>query len=606
MAKGQWISIDGLIEDTFEDPSYLSQIPTERGEPSGGYTDNFYVWNFYKFSLTDTSTYFDQIEGQLFTKTELLNYLAGSSASNLYTICEFELVDSNIAPVGGKCTLALVGYEGGGLVYVNLVRYVYDAQDVRTLHRDFGRVYNWNTVNTNFIKFIAGNFTRNGYDFVSIGLCIEEVNRYGTPMQYDGRVMLITALNFPNVTGNGYPKTTSGDPNIDKDKTKPTNKIPVGDRRRGGDGSRDLRTSIIALPSLPPKTATSTGFVTLYSVTEAVLRLLADKLFTDTWTQALDNFFQNADEVIAGLSIVPFTPALGSRAKPRVGLFTLDVAMDTIANQYKEIDCGEIFVDEYYGSCFDYSPYTKVSIFLPYIGIRSLDTDEVMGKTIGVKYYCDAYSGACLACIYVKVNPNDITESGSTPTVKYTFSGNCAQQVPTAAASWDRMIQSGIALACVALPAIAAGGAAVGSGLMSAGYYQGTTAGASAYGTSQYAKNAMVASWENAGSAGASMALEGATMSTGMSAKPTVERTGSLGSGVGFLGPQKPYLIRIIPRQSIPEEYMDFKGYPANEFGTLGSLEGFVQVEDIHLTEVYATGPEKDEIMKLLKEGVLL
>lgn len=604
MAKGQWISIDGLIEDTFENPLYLSQIPTERGEPGGGYTDNFYVWNFYRFSLTDTTVYFDKIEGQLFTITEVTDYLAGSSSSNMFTICEFELVDSNIAPSGGKCTLAIVGYESGGLVYFYLRRYVYDAQDVRTLHRDFGIIYNWNYSSTTFIKFIAGNFSRNGYDFVSIGLCIEETNRYGTPMQYDGRVMLITALNFPNVTGNGYPKTTSGDPNIDKDKTKPTNRIPVGDRKRGGDGSRDLTTSIISLPSLPPKTATSTGFVTLYSVTEAVLRLLADKLFTDTWTQALDNFFQNADEVIAGLSIVPFTPAKGGRAKPRVGLFTLDVAMDTIANQYKEIDCGEIYVDEYYGSAFDYSPYTKVSIFLPYIGIRSLDTDEVMGKTIGVKYYCDAYSGSCMACIYVKVNANDITESGNTPTVKYTFSGNCAQQVPTAAASWDRMIQSGIALACVALPAIASAGIAGAAGLGAMRNLQAQ--GVQTYAASRLGGEIAANGWAASGNAHMAMALDGATMSTAMSGKPTVERTGSLGSGVGFLGPQKPYLIRIIPRQSIPEEYMEFQGYPCNEYGTLGELEGYAQVEEIHLTEVYATGPEKDEIMTLLKGGVII
>lgn len=602
MAKGDWIATSDcmLADKVFEAPTALHSIVTERGEPGGGYPSSFDLWNYFAYSTTAAEIAWDNIQGVNVTNAELDNYLAGTTSSNRKPIFEFELVDSLIAPTGGRACFAAMAWLDGSVYDVDFYTVTYDDQNVRTLYRRWGQIFRWNKNNSQ-VKFVCGFYNRNGYDFASFGLCILQ----GT-YQYDGRSMQITVTNLSNVTGGGTIKGTTGDPNIDKDKTKPTNKIPVGDRKRGGDGSRDLSTSIINLPSLPPKTATSTGFVTLYSVTEAILRLLADKLFTDTWTQALDNFFQNADEVIAGLSIIPFTPRKGGRAKPRVGLVTLDVAMDTIADQYKEIDCGEIFVDEYYGSCFDYSPYTKVSIFLPYIGIRSLDTDEVMGKTIGVKYYCDAYSGSCMACIYVKVNPNDITEPGNTPTVKYTFSGNCAQQVPTAAASWDRMVQSGIALACVALPAIAAGGSAVGSGLLSAGYYQGTTAGATAYGTSQYAKNAMVASWENAGSAGASMALEGATMSAGMSAKPTVERTGSLGSGVGFLGPQKPFLIRIIPRQSIPDEYMDFEGYPSNEYATLGSLEGYVKVEDIHLTEVYASGPEKDEIMRLLKEGVLL
>lgn len=600
MAKGDWITTsDCMIADrVFEAPSYLHSIPTERGEPGGGYPSTFDIWNYFKYDASAAEIAWDDIEGVNVTNAELDNYLAGTTTSNRKPIFEFELVDSLIAPTGGRACFAAMAWLDGSVYDVDFYTVTYDDQNVRTLYRRWGQIFRWNKNNSQ-VKFVCGFFNRNGYDFASFGLCVLN----GT-YQYDGRSMQITATNLSNVTGGGTIKGTTGDPNIDKDKTKPTNRIPVGDRKRGGDGSRDLTTSIISLPSLPPKTATSTGFVTLYSVTEAVLRLLADKLFTDTWKQALDNFFQNADEVIAGLSIVPFTPAKGGRAKPRVGLFTLDVAMDTIANQYKEIDCGEIYVDEYYGSAFDYSPYTKVSIFLPYIGIRSLDTDEVMGKTIGVKYYCDAYSGSCIACIYVKVNANDITESGNTPTVKYTFSGNCAQQVPTAAASWDRMIQSGIALACVALPAIASAGIAGAAGLGAMRNLQAQ--GVQTYAASRLGGEIAANGWAASGNAHMAMALDGATMSTAMSGKPTVERTGSLGSGVGFLGPQKPYLIRIIPRQSIPDEYMDFQGYPCNEYGTLGELEGYAQVEEIHLTEVYATGPEKDEIMTLLKGGVII
>lgn len=407
-------------------------------------------------------------------------------------------------------------------------------------------------------------------------------------------------------------KKKSKDPNIKTDPNGTTDDIPKGDKKRGGQGTHDYSTHIIPMPVLPTFTATKTGFVTLYRVSEAILRTLADKLFSDTWAGALDNFFQNADEVIAGLSIVPFQPPVSGRAKPRVGLNVLDVSMDVISSQYVEVDCGELDVEEFYGSSFDYAPYTKISIYLPYVGVRSLDVDEVMAHRIGVKYYCDAYSGCCMACIYVYVDPQT-GEAGDQPTLKYTFSGNIAQQVPTASQSWDRMIQSGIALACVALPAIAAGGAAI----QSAGYgaqasmaaMQGSSAMGAGFATRSVLTHAAAGaseSWVASGSAQMALALDGATMATAMSAKPTVERTGSLGSGVGFLGPQKPFLILEIPRQSIPFDYMEFHGYPSNESATLGELEGYVQVEDIHLTEVYATGPEKDEIMKMLKEGVIL
>lgn len=613
MAKGDWISSDGLAQGEFESPNELGTIPSDYGEPGGGFPSDFDLFTYFHNQGSLIVALFTSVGGQTFLTSEIQDY-APAYGDEEKIAAEFELVDSLIAPPGGRCTFAITCYryaaDYGSESYLGfgLRRYIYDENDQRTLHSDFGQIFHFYTYNVAKIKLFAGEYSRNGYDFCCFGVGTLE----GT-YQYSFRSKQITKLNFTNVTGGGYPQTASGDPNKDKDKKPTTNKIPKGDRRRGGDGTHDISTDIIPLPTLPPKTATSTGFVTLYSVTEAILRLLADKLFTDTWTQALENFFQNADEVIAGLSIIPFTPRLGGRAKPRVGLFTLDVAMDTIADQYKEIDCGEIFVDEYYGSAFDYSPYTKISIFLPYIGIRSLDVDEVMNRTIGVKYYCDAYSGSCMACVYVKVNPLDITVPGDTPTVKYTFSGNIAQQVPTAAASWDRMIQSGIALACVALPAIAAGGAAIQSAGYGAEASMAAMKGSSSIGAGFATRSVLThaaagasESWAASGSAAMSMALEGATMATAMSVKPTVERTGSLGSGVGFLGPQKPFLIRIIPRQSIPDEYMDFNGYPSNEYGKLGDLDGYVQVEQIHLTEVYATGPEKDEIAKLLKEGVIL
>ena len=616
MAKGDWISNNNgvLVDTVFEAPTHLGSIPSQYGEPGGGFPSDFDSFVYFYNDINMASAYYESVEGYDFLRQEIRDIVPAYGQDPII-IAEFDLVDSLIAPAGGKCTFAITcgqyspQSEGNYYLYFGLVRYVYDENGNRTTNRDFGYIYNFFDYVTNKIKIVAGIYSRNGYTFACFGAGNLEFNGG----QFSIQVKQITELNFPNVTGGGYPQSSSGDPNKDKDKKPTTNKIPKGDRRRGGDGSHNIRTDVIPLPTLPPKTATSTGFVTLYSVTEAILRLLADKLFADTWKGAWDNFWQNADEAIAGLSIIPFTPVKGGRAKPRVGMYTLDVAMDTIASQYKEIDCGEIFVDEYYGSAFDYSPYTKISIFLPYIGIRSLDVDEVMNRTIGVKYYCDAYSGSCMACIYVKVNPLDITSPGDTPTVKYTFSGNIAQQVPTAAASWDRMIQSSVALACVALPAIAAGGAAI----QSAGYgaqasmaaMQGSSSIGAGFATRSVLTHAAAGaseSWAASGSSAMSIALDGATMATAMSAKPTVERTGSLGSGVGFLGPQKPFLIRIIPRQSIPDEYMDFNGYPSNEYAKLGSLEGFAQVEDIHLTEVYATGPEKDEIMKLLKEGVIL
>lgn len=583
-----------------------------------GYRLDYYYYGFgldsYDYGgwlLNDDPVWYDNDAPECVNVSE--EFVMDASTFSDFLMGGVELRDSN-RQVVGKINLYLSKTDGGNPQYYYMNAKVVDNNGT-VLETATGvascSTYYDDRYRNPVAYMCVSRLESGGNEMLVLDIQVWQVgNQLGAEWDNRGKLMQVsTSLShLETLFGTAVdiqPVRKTKDPNIDRDPHGTTDDIPKGDKKRGGQGTHDYHTDIIPMPVLPTFTATKTGFVTLYRCTEAILRTLADKLFSDTWKGALDNFFQNADEVIAGLSIVPFMPPVSGRAKPRVGLNVLDVSMDVISSQYVEVDCGEIEVEEFYGSSFDYSPYTKISIYLPYVGVRSLDVDEVMAHRIGVKYYCDAYSGSCMACIYVKVDP-ETGDAGNTPTLKYTFSGNIAQQVPTASQSWDRMIQSAIALACVALPAIAAGGASIGNGLIASGSYQATTAGATAYGTSQYAKNAMVETWSASGSAQAATALEGATMATAMTAKPTVERTGSLGSGVGFLGPQKPFLILEIPRQSIPVDYMKFHGYPSNESAKLGDLEGYVQVEDIHLTEVYATGPEKDEIMKMLKEGVIL
>lgn len=53
----------------------------------------------------------------------------------------------------------------------------------------------------------------------------------------------------------------------------------------------------------------------------------------------------------------------------------------------------------------NYAPYTKVWIYLPFIGLREIPTNMVMGKTVKVEYYTDFVSGALDCQIYVQ-DPN--------------------------------------------------------------------------------------------------------------------------------------------------------------------------------------------------------
>ena len=69
---------------------------------------------------------------------------------------------------------------------------------------------------------------------------------------------------------------------------------------------------------------------------------------------------------------------------------------------------------------------------------------------------------------------------------------------------------------------------------------------------------------------------------------------------------QKPYLIRRIPRQNLPADYMKLKGYPSNISGTLSDFSGLAVVDDIQLNDIPAMEPERREIMQWLTGGVLI
>ena len=321
----------------------------------------------------------------------------------------------------------------------------------------------------------------------------------------------------------------------------------------GGTGSFDLTSDAIDFPSLPTLTAVSTGLVSIYTPTLTQLNSLASFLWNanvtdvDWWKKLVANPL----DLILGLSIVPVSVPAGASQNIKVGLIDTGVAMTKAATQFVTVDCGSINVAEVWGSALDYSPFTKFSIYLPFIGTRTINTDDIMGKTVQVKYNVDLLSGACTAMV----------KCGSS--VLYQYSGACAISVPLTGQTFTDMITSTIQLAASIGATIASGGAAAGI-------------------TAASAANSV------------------------MSMKPQIERAGGVSGAAGQLGIMTPYLIAEVPRQSVPARYNTFAGYPSNINAVLGDLTGYTEIETIYIKGISATKTELDEIETLLKAGVII
>lgn len=304
----------------------------------------------------------------------------------------------------------------------------------------------------------------------------------------------------------------------------------------------------------PPSTAIgATGFLTIFCPNLSQLQSLANYMWTtfdiDNWRKII----ANPMDAILGLHIIPVPPYISGTKTISVAGISTGLSMDYTTIRYIRRPMGSCDIPKKWGAYLDYSPYTKTSIFLPYIGFQELNVDDIMGLTISLQYMIDILSGACVA------------ELKCGDTVLYSWTGNCANPVPFSSSSWASTITGALSIA------------------------------------------ATIAKLAISGGSDAPM-IPGAIASIGANSfnlKPTISRSGSIGGSAGFIAGQRPYIIRTAPNLVIPANQNRFIGYPSFVTVTLGSLTGYNEISAIHLEGIPATANELSEIESLLKGGVL-
>lgn len=361
---------------------------------------------------------------------------------------------------------------------------------------------------------------------------------------------------------------TSDDPNEDDPDYPSTPSTPDQDHTPSYDP--------VPIPNKPSDGVADAGFITMYRMTFSEFDTFASECFASSAWDAIKLLFSNPMDFLIGAALLPFIPPASISYYPKFGQFTFEHAYPRIGEQFFDVNCGDITIKKFWGSCFDYEPYTKIQIWLPYIGYRDLPTDEVMGMTINVTYRCDCLTGDCVAFVSTGV----VGETGpQIPRVLAQFYGNCAVRAPFGSQSYDSAISAGIGMI----------GAAAGVGLGAAAGAAGLIAGGGAL------------------TAGVVSQLGASSMNNVIGMKPNISRGGAAGASAGYMSIQKPYIIRRIPRQNLPEGYIGFKGYPANITSTLGDLGGgYAEVDNIQLNNIPAMETERKEIIEYLKGGVLL
>ena len=229
----------------------------------------------------------------------------------------------------------------------------------------------------------------------------------------------------------------------------------------------------------------------------------------------------------------------------------------------------EFILPEYFGSFLDYEPYTTVKIYLPFAGIHEINTADVMNKKISINASVDFITGDI---VY-----NIVVDTGTVKSVLYTFSGNCAVDLPLTATDYSGKVMTTIQTVL--------GGATVAAGAMSL---------APVYGAGAIAAGALA------------MGTGLLNYHMGAGKGKTVSR-GSVGGNIGAMSPLKCYLIVTRPKKVEAKEYGKIYGYPCMKSYMLGDLQGYVKVANCNWKIPGATEEEIDEIDRLLTtEGAIL
>ena len=453
--------------------------------------------------------------------------------------------------------------------------------DVYDLHLTFepSLVIEWNHSTTSDISHATGNCAWEG------GLITQQPSlplRMWNPVVSQTLYFTTPAVTYNYGSWDGNSKIDPGsNPSLRGGNTAPQNS--------NGDYPTKSDDTSPEAPTGNETDAINSGFVTLYTPTKEQIIAFNNFLFSDSIT---DNISAQLKKLIADpidylvyIAMVHFVPNKSSALIPikfvgvRTGVSSKYVPS---GSQIQVIDCGSITIAEGTDSARDYSPYTKATIYLPYVGYRELKIEEIMGPkkqpaTLNVKYYVDLMTGS-FTCHVIVDRPyrtmwSSYAEAEQWKGTIAMYEGNCFEMLPISSTDF-RQFYSGILSMVGGAVGMAAGGA---------------------------------------GGIAGGLASMGSAM---MNMKTNVNRAGNVSSSFGFsTGNQEPFLILSRPFQAIPLDFGSYEGYPSNVTNNVSFFKGYLETDpetvwgtdisyEYENTVIRAFDNEIDEIKELFDKGV--
>ena len=144
----------------------------------------------------------------------------------------------------------------------------------------------------------------------------------------------------------------------------------------------------------PVEPTSELAFVNVYNPTQKQLVDAANALFMNFSTgQVVDT-----SKYIVAIHKV-FVPVSTNEASQPIkfGSYNTQVNSKVVNQRLARVSCGKVTVPELHHNALDYSPYTTVRIWLPFLGFFDLSIDELSNKEVELTYTIDLVNGKALA-----------------------------------------------------------------------------------------------------------------------------------------------------------------------------------------------------------------
>lgn len=263
-----------------------------------------------------------------------------------------------------------------------------------------------------------------------------------------------------------------------------------------------------------------------------------------------------------------------------------------IVNEYQTLTMGTITIPRYSGTFYDYQPYSQAQLYIPFYGSVEVKINEILGKTIELKYHINVLTGDFTAIIKLTGN--------IAPQILGQYQGNMLRSLPLSYSGFADYVGNSIKTAAIVGTAVVAANAGkVANGIVE-------TIGSQVEGfdvqlpNGNSTDNLKSKAWNRTGISGIASAIASVA-----SSNAPIQRNGNIDAVSGRTSTQEAFLLLSLPHQNIPNN-QKILGYPTNLPGPLVNYSGYTEVRDIRLKSGNATYSELAEIEQIVRGGIVI